>query len=205
MFLSIVHPSFVVRSAFPGVSWKAKSDHRVLHLTFDDGPTPEVSPWVIDTLHKYHAKATFFCLGKNAERYPAIFNKIKSYGHTIGNHTYSHLNGWKTQNREYYNDIELAQHYVNSKLFRPPYGRITPLQILELKKKFKIIMWDVLSEDYNQDVEPGQCFQNVINYTRPGSIIVFHDSEKASKNLYFALPKVLEYFSMQGYSFRALK
>lgn len=194
-----------LKKLYSGYFWDIPSDGKVLYLTFDDGPTQIVTPWVLDTLLKFHAKATFFCLGKNAERYPEIFERIKKLGHKIGNHTYSHLNGWKTANKEYFDDIELGQTYLNAKLFRPPYGKITHFQLTNLRKKFKIVMWDVLSRDYDTGISKTTCYNNVIKNVKPGSVVVFHDSVKASQNLYFALPAMLEYFTAQGYKFRAIK
>lgn len=177
-----------------------------MYLTFDDGPTPEITEWVLEQLLHYSAKATFFCIGRNVERHPEIYQKIIEQGHAIGNHTYSHLNGWKTRGIEYINDINLAADLIQSRLFRPPYGRIRHRQIQQVKKAgYKMFMWDVLSEDYNQKITPEQCLQNVMDYTDSGSLIVFHDSVKASKNLYPVLPKVLKHYSELGYSFEKLE
>ncbi len=193
-----------------------KTPKKVIHLTFDDGPTPEITDWTLDLLKKHNAKATFFCIGKNIDAHPKLFNRIVSEGHAIGNHTYNHLNGWKTNNTDYIKNIEkteksIQQYLKNTKLktqnskllFRPPYGKIKNKQAkLLLKKGYSIIMWNVLSGDFDQTISPKKCTKNVLKNTQNGSIIVFHDSVKASKNIKYALPKVLGYFDKKGYSFK---
>ena len=174
-----------------------------LHLTFDDGPTPEVTHWVLDKLKEYKAWATFFCLGRNVEKYPDIYQRIVEEGHSVGNHTYSHLKGWMVNRSEYMDDIKLAGDFISSKLFRPPYGRIKRGQMLDLKKDFKIMMWDVLSYDFSQKITPQQCYANVAGNVRNGSIVVFHDSMKARENLSYALPRILDEFS-GAYNFRGI-
>jgi peptidoglycan/xylan/chitin deacetylase (PgdA/CDA1 family) len=204
--MNIHKPPGWLRKLYHSFHWKIKTKSKKLFLTFDDGPTPEVTEWVLGQLALYKAEATFFCIGRNVERHPEIYQKILDKGHATGNHTYSHLNGWKTGNQEYKNDIVLAADFIKSKLFRPPYGRIRHKQIKNLKKTdYKMFMWDALSEDYNQELTPEQCLQNVIKNTDGGSIIVFHDSVKASKNLYPILPEVLKYYNDLGYSFEKLK
>ena len=189
----------LIMKLFPELIWhfatRGNRQDNSIYLTFDDGPTPEVTPWVLDNLRKYDAKGTFFCLGRNVDRYPDIFKQILDEGHAVGNHTYSHLKGSITRNSEYINDIELAGYDINSKLFRPPYGRFKNSQIRELRKDYKIVMWDILSGDYDQKVHPAQCYSNIETNIRSGSIIVFHDSFKARDNLYHALPAMLERFS----------
>lgn len=184
---------------FPELIWhlssREESKENHLYLTFDDGPTPEVTPWVLDCMKEYNAKATFFCLGRNVERYPEIYKQILDEGHMVGNHTYSHLKGWNTSNSEYLNDISLAGQIVESNLFRPPYGRVRKTQIREIRKDYNIVMWDVLSQDYNGSITPQKCLENVESNIKPGSIIVFHDSDKARKNLYYTLPQILEKYS----------
>jgi peptidoglycan/xylan/chitin deacetylase (PgdA/CDA1 family) len=181
---------------FPELIWhfSSREEDRGYHvyLTFDDGPTPEVTPWVLDCLREYDASATFFCLGRNVEKYPEIYERILDDGHAVGNHTYSHLKGWKTSNPEYIDDVRLASYHIKSKLFRPPYGRFRQSQIKEIRKDYNIVMWDILSQDYDPAVSPQKCLSNVEANVRSGSIIVFHDSMKARKNLYYALPQVLE-------------
>lgn len=172
------------------------SEENVVYLTFDDGPHPEITPKVLSLLKEYSASATFFCVGGNAEKYPGIINQILSEGHTIGNHTQHHLNGWKTHSKTYLENIVQCSKFIDSKLFRPPYGKITKKQGKEvLKKGYQIIMWDVLSYDYSSKYTPEKCAKHIVNSIKPGSIVVFHDSEKAEKNMLYALRKLLDYLS----------
>jgi peptidoglycan/xylan/chitin deacetylase (PgdA/CDA1 family) len=193
---------------FPELIWhfasREEEKTNQVYLTFDDGPTPEVTPWVLDCLREYNARATFFCLGRNVDRYPGLYEQILDEGHAVGNHTYSHLKGWKTPNSEYIDDIRLASYSIDSPLFRPPYGRFRQAQIREISKDFNIVMWDILSQDYDPGVSPQKCLANVEVNIRPGSIIVFHDSQKARKNLYYALPQVLEKYHSK-YSFMPIQ
>ncbi len=193
------------KKPFADVYIKIPTRNKELFLTFDDGPTPGVTPEVLKILDDYGAKATFFCLGRNAERHPDLYNAIIERGHAVGNHTYSHLKGWKTNDKEYYDDIVLCGQFIQSMLFRPPYGRITPKQVQKIKKMgYKLILWDVLSRDYDKRVTPEKCLRVVLRKTGKGSIILFHDSLKTYDNLIFALPRVLEHFSSLGYSFSAI-
>ena len=196
--------SFLLEHLFPSMKWHIPSSEKNLYLTFDDGPIPEVTPWVINVLSKYNAVATFFCVGANVQKHPALFKMICDGGHAVGNHTMHHVNGWKTKNAVYYSDIEESKTYIHSSLFRPPYGKMKISQMHFLKNEYRIIMWDVLSRDYDPLLTGETCFQNVKNSSRPGSIIVFHDSLKAEVRLRIALPATLNYFSAQGYSFRAI-
>jgi peptidoglycan/xylan/chitin deacetylase (PgdA/CDA1 family) len=187
----------------------------VLYLTFDDGPTPEITEWTLNELKKHEAKATFFCIGKNIAEHPEIFKKIIKENHSVGNHTNNHLNGWKTKTADYLQNIEDAEKYfeenrkseiVNLKLFRPPYGRLSFAQSRKVRKMgYRIIMWDVLSADYDPAVSNEKCLENVIRNIQNGSVIVFHDSVKASEKLKFVLPKVLEYYSAKGFSFKSIE
>ncbi len=194
----------IVEAYYPHLTWRIETEKKELFLTFDDGPTPYVTKWVLDILKEYKAKATFFCIGKNVKNHPIIFNRILREGHRIGNHTYDHKNGWSTKNFNYIKSVMKCDKYVSSDLFRPPYGRIKKTQIKRLKEHFKIVMWDVLSEDYNQKLSSEKCAEIVNQQAKEGSIIVFHDSRKAMKNLKKCLPLVLENFSRQGYSFRTI-
>jgi len=204
--MNINKPPIWLRKFYWSFHWKIPEKTKTLYLTFDDGPTPIVTPWVLNELDKFNAKATFFCIGRNVDRHPEIFNEIIKRGHAVGNHTYSHLKGWRTPANEYKNDIELANQIIDSKLFRPPYGKIGPQQIKDLKKAdYKLFMWDVLSEDYNQKLTPKQCLKNVTKNTEAGSIIVFHDSIKASENLYATLPIILKTYTEKQFVFRKLK
>lgn len=168
-------------------------------VTFDDGPIPEVTPYVLDILAEFNAKATFFCVGANAEKHPDLLERILDEGHAIGNHTWAHENGWKTPQFSYLRSIMHADELLNSSLFRPPYGRITKQQVDALKKRFTLIMWDVLSGDFDAAISPAQCLKNVTENTRPGSIIVFHDSLKAKNNVLAVLPDYLRFLNNMGW------
>lgn len=184
--------------------WHVETTSKELYLTFDDGPTPQVTEKALELLKRYHAHATFFCLGKNVEEHPSIYQRVLDDGHAVGNHSYDHPDGWKTGPFSYLRNVARASPFVNSALFRPPYGRITPAQVNALKKKFTLVMWDVLSADFDQQKTPEQCLMHVKQNCRPGSIVVFHDSIKAERNMLYALEGSLAHFSEQGYIFRAL-
>ncbi|QIE60105.1 polysaccharide deacetylase family protein [Rasiella rasia] len=199
-------PKFV-QWIFPRRRWAFSHKSPKVYLTFDDGPIPEVTPWVLDLLRKYNAKATFFCIGDNVRKHPKIFKQLLSEGHTFGNHTFHHLKGTKTETSEYLNDValfeaEIRNHHVTaSKLFRPPYGKLTGKQAeLLTKQGYQIIMWNVLSADFDSEISEEKCLKNVIKNINPGSIVVFHDSLKAEKKLRYVLPKVLEFTSKKGWS-----
>ncbi len=179
---------------------------KVLYLTFDDGPIPEVTPWVLQQLKKYQAQATFFCLGKNIEKHPEILQQVKEEGHQIGNHTFHHLKGWEVTTEEYLQDvIQFEKLGYSTAYFRPPYGKCTSAQAKAIiQKGYKIVMWDVISEDYDQNLSPEHCLQTVLSQVKNGSIIIFHDSLKAEKNLRQVLPKVLGHYSSLGYVFKKL-
>jgi peptidoglycan/xylan/chitin deacetylase (PgdA/CDA1 family) len=194
-------PAFV-QNLFPAFLWRHETLGKQLFLTFDDGPVPQVTPWVLDVLQDYGAHATFFCVGENVQRYPDIFRRICREGHTVGNHTFNHISGWSHDPDAYVQNVATCSDYVESDLFRPPYGRLGRRQARALMgRRYRIVMWDVLSGDFDRDLDPEQCYRNVVNNARPGSIIVFHDSIKAEQNLRWALPKVLEFFSQEGYQF----
>ena len=199
-----------IKWLFPKFIWHLPNEEKTVYLTFDDGPTPEVTAWVLDVLKAHNIKAIFFCIGSNIEKHPAIFKRIIDEGHTVGNHTYNHFNGWKTDNNTYFKNIKETENvivndmpqFVSHKLFRPPYGKIKASQAAEVRRQgYKIIMWDVLSADFDQTITPEKCLKNVINNTRRGSVIIFHDSVKASKNLMFALPKAIEYLKKNKFRF----
>jgi peptidoglycan/xylan/chitin deacetylase (PgdA/CDA1 family) len=198
------HISDWTKKLYPDLIWDKRGNGKKLIITFDDGPTPGVTNEVLDILDRYNAKATFFCVGRNVEHFPDLFHKIISKNHAVGNHTYSHLKGWKTKHKEYFQDIELASQYIPSKLYRPPYGQIKRSQIKYLKEKYKIIMWEVMSHDYEKLWSKERCLNAILRYTKEGSIIVFHDSEKALEKVQFILPKVLEVFSEKGFEFEVL-
>lgn len=189
----------ILKKIYPQVIWDFP-DSRDVFLTFDDGPTPGVTRWILDQLRKYDFKATFFCLGKNVEQYPDLYERIVAEGHAVGNHTYSHQKGWEMKTWRYIEDVDFANDLVRSNLFRPPYGRIKPLQARLLKERYHLVMWSVLSQDYSSLVSPRKCLKNVIEHVEPGSIVLFHDSEKAFRNLHYALPRTLQFLHEQGYT-----
>lgn len=196
------------RTFYPSLTWKIKTSEKILFLTFDDGPFPEITSWVLKELEKYKAKAVFFCIGENLEKYPEFAKKIVEKGHKIGNHTYNHLNGWEVGGAEYLENTEkcemLISQHSNEKLFRPPYGRISRSQIKLLQNKdYKISMWDVISGDFDTKITSEKCYQNVIRNAEKGSIVVFHDSQKAFSHLQETLPRVLKYYSEKGFRFKA--
>jgi peptidoglycan/xylan/chitin deacetylase (PgdA/CDA1 family) len=197
-----------VKTIFSKYTWAIKSSAQVLYLTFDDGPHPTITPWVLDELKKWNAKATFFCIGKNVALYPDVYRRIVAEGHTVGNHTYNHLNGWKTDLKEYIDDIQKAAGIIRSSLFRPPYGRIKRKQAnllhVAMGRSAEVVMWDVLSGDFDKKITEEQCLKNVINNIQKGSIVVFHDSDKAYKNLQYTLPLVLQQLAERGYTFERL-
>lgn len=200
----IVRPPSLLTRALHRMTWDLRGDNREVYLTFDDGPTPVVTPWVLERLEEAGAKGTFFCLGRNVDKHPEIYNQILSGGHSVGNHSYSHLKGFRSSVKRYMEDIDLASGMIDSKLFRPPYGRIFPGQVKAVLQHYDIIMWDVLSIDYNAGLGGERVLQNVTRNVKPGSIIVFHDSDKAADNLYYALPKTLEFLKSEGYSMNAI-
>jgi len=217
MFYTVKVP-WLIRKLYPSLTWEKPTNQKILYLTFDDGPHPTATPFVLDQLAKYNAKATFFCIGKNVAEHPAIYKRILDEGHNVGNHTFNHLNGWKTANEKYFENIFEAAKYIDSNLFRPPYGRITKFQIELLQGEklsskhetaqqanlFKIIMWSVISGDFDTKLSPEKCLQYVVLNSKPGSIIVFHDSTKAWDRMSYALPKILEHFSKEGYRFNSI-
>lgn len=193
-----------LKMAYPNRVWNFSRSERKIYLSFDDGPHPIATPFVLDWLAKYQAKATFFCIGKNVELYPDIYARILQEGHAVGNHTQDHLNGWKTGTAAYLGNIFQAEKSIQSNLFRPPYGRLKSAQA-KLLSHYKIIMWDVLSGDFDKSVRTEECIRNVIEHTNSGSIVVFHDSEKAWEKMSNALPVVLEHFRKVGYEFSAIR
>jgi peptidoglycan/xylan/chitin deacetylase (PgdA/CDA1 family) len=202
-----VKTPIVAKKMFPNYVWDIATTNKELYLTFDDGPNPEITNWTLTTLKQYNAKATFFCIGANVIKYPHIYKNIINDGHTIGNHTQNHIKGWQSKTKDYLREVEEAQLSINKdiNLFRPPYGQISPKQGKALiNLGYQIIMWDVLSFDWDNDISAEKCLENVISRSKTGSIIVFHDSVKASKNMMFVLPNVLEFFSEKGYEFKSL-
>jgi peptidoglycan/xylan/chitin deacetylase (PgdA/CDA1 family) len=186
------------------VTWYYKTNEKELYLTFDDGPTPDITPWILDLLDQYNARATFFCLGRQVEHFPSQYEEIIKRGHAAGNHTYSHLKGMFTRNERYFEDVDHATRLIDSSLFRPPHGSLLPSQAKHLRKDYQIIMWDVLSRDYDAMRSPESIARRVLKNARPGSIVVFHDYEKAGKNVKAVLPRFLKHFHEKGYAFPAI-
>lgn len=202
-----------IKAIFFNQVWDVPNTENRIYLTFDDGPTPEITEWVLAVLQEHQIKATFFCIGNNIDKHPDIFRKLIAHGHTIGNHTYNHLKGWQTKQSEYIENTEACRKAIlkhsgaktASCLFRPPYGKIKPLQSRQLRKSgYKIIMWDVISMDFDKTITPEQCLENVVKNTTPGSIVVFHDSVKAFKNLEHTLPKAIQLLKEKGFEFGVL-
>lgn len=197
----------LLKALYSQCIWHVNDHANSVYITFDDGPHPTVTPFVLDTLASFQAKATFFCLGKNVEAYPEVYARIMAAGHSVGNHTHNHLNGWNTPNLHYFRNIRRAALQINSSIFRPPYGRITYSQAVGLGKMdppMKIIMWDVLSGDFDTALSPEECLHNVVSAVKAGSIVVFHDSEKAWKRLEYVLPRFLTFCREQGWNMKRL-
>lgn len=197
-------PQFI-QKLFPNFTWRIPTDEKVIHLTFDDGPIPEVTPWVLDQLAQHNAKATFFCVGDNVHKHPDVLEMVRKAGHALGNHTFNHLNGWLTDNVKYFLNVRRCAHALHSSLFRPPYGRMKPRQGEFLQRHYRIVMWDVLSGDFDPEISAEQCLDNVLTNAKKGSIVVFHDSLKAWDKLQYVLPRVLAYFSEKGFRFQHLE
>lgn len=211
---------WLAKKIFSRYTWDIPVADKELYLTFDDGPTPEITDWTLDVLKDFNAKATFFCIGNNIDKHPDIFKRVVSHGHAIGNHTYNHQKGWKTPIEDYVTNVLKAQEIINSNnqglidvdpdpetknLFRPPYGQITSKQGKSLiALGYKIIMWDVLAFDWKDTITHEKCLKNVVTTAQPGSIVVFHDSVKAAPRMQYALPKVLEHFSERGFGFKRI-
>ncbi len=204
----LVKAPWILQKYYWECVWKIKTDEKKIYLTFDDGPTPDVTDFVLEQLEKHNAEATFFCIGEQVKELPTTYENILSAGHAVGNHSFSHPNGWKTDNESYLRDVQKATEFIDSHLFRPPYGRIKKFQLFNLingkRFQFKPIMWHVLSADFDTNISPEQCYLNVIKNTDNGSLVVFHDSEKAFPNMKIALPKVLSYYSEKGFRFEKL-
>ncbi|MEO6668267.1 MAG: polysaccharide deacetylase family protein [Ferruginibacter sp.] len=203
----LIRSSWWLRKLYRQCIWSVNVKEKKIYLSFDDGPHPTITAMVLDELKKYNAKASFFCIGKNVVAYPQMYRRIIEEGHTVGNHSHNHLNGWKTRDKIYLDDIATAKNYIDSSLYRPPYGKIKFFQLKQLalpKFNLRTIMWSVLSGDFDQNITKERCLQNVIVNTKEGSIVVFHDSEKAFDRMNFALPRTLKYFSDKGYKFERI-
>ncbi|MFT3901849.1 MAG: polysaccharide deacetylase family protein [Niabella sp.] len=199
-----------LKRVYPTYHWDMGRQERAVYLTFDDGPHPEATPFVLEQLARFDAKATFFCIGKNVEAHGDIYARIRAEGHAVGNHTHNHLNGWHTEKQAYVENVEKAAAFISTGLFRPPYGRVKRSQACALQSPtdsrhgFHIIMWDVLSADFDRNITPQTCLNTVLRQVINGSIVVFHDSEKAFNNMKYALPKVLEHFTDKGFAFKPI-
>lgn len=203
----LIKTPILLKAIYNRCVWHVNEHANSVYITFDDGPHPTITPWVLAELKKYNAKATFFCIGKNVEAYPDIYQQIIAEGHQVGNHTHNHLNGWKVSNTSYFNNIKKAKTFIQSSLFRPPYGRITLMQAKGIQRLFpgtQIVMWDVLSGDFDTAISPQDCLENVIKTSTTGSIIVFHDSEKAYPRLVYTLPAYLKYCQQRGWKMKKL-
>ena len=201
--MKITPPKFI-QKWLPDLIWQIE-DERGVYITFDDGPTPGITEWILATLKRYNAKATFFVLGKNAEKYPDLYAKILADGHSVGNHTYSHQKGYLMSLERYLEDIDLASYTVQSNLFRPPYARVTPSQLRAIAQRYKVVMWSIISRDYNRKISCERCLQGVLPHIKAGAIILFHDSEKAFANMSYALPKTLERITELGLKCKAIE
>ncbi len=207
MFYFVRTPLWL-RSLYKDCTWQIPGREKAIYLTFDDGPHPVITPFILDELKKYNARATFFCIGKNLVENPDVYKRILFEGHAVGNHSFNHLNGWKTKDATWLADIAEAKKYIDSSLFRPPYGRVTRFQLKTLAGKaygLQTIMWSILSGDFDTAISPEACCKNVIGNAKSGSVIVFHDSEKANIRMSYALPVVLKYFSEKGYRFKKIE
>ncbi|HEY0895105.1 MAG TPA: polysaccharide deacetylase family protein [Sphingobacteriaceae bacterium] len=200
----LVKTPFWLRWLYPSLIWRRSGAEKCIYLTFDDGPIPVVTPFVLETLKKFEARATFFCIGDNVTKHPEIYQQVLAAGHSVGNHTFNHLRGWGTPLEEYVDNVQKCAAVVPSRLFRPPHGRATRAQHSVLHTQYSIVMWDVLSGDFDVNITPEKCLKNVLENTAAGSIVVFHDSLKAFDRLQFALPRALEYWSARGYAFKPL-
>ena len=196
-------PMFV-QKVFSGLEWKGASESKKIYLTFDDGPIPEITPWILDVLKDHNAKATFFCVGENVKNHPGIFSRIINAGHSVGNHTYNHINGFNHSPEQYLDNVSKCDELIQSNLFRPPYGKMTCRQYALLKKKYRIIMWDVLSGDFDSSISASDCLEATRKNIRPGSIVVLHDNLKAIHKLKSFLPSLMDYFSSNGFCLEGL-
>lgn len=201
----IEQPPWIYRSFFPGAIWRLPAQKKCVYLTFDDGPIPEVTPWVLDVLDKYNVKATFFCVGDNVRKYPDTYRMVLERGHLTGNHTFNHIQGIHSASPDYLKNVQKAAEVIDSKLFRPPHGHMRVPQLRSLREQYKVVMWDVVTRDYSPHMTPAGVFNAVKRYTRNGSIIVFHDSLKAEKNMRTAMPQSVEWLLEQGYEFKVFE
>lgn len=195
----------ILRLLYRRALWRGDKNEKVIYLTIDDGPTTLNTEWILDLLDKHGVKATFFCIGRNVEAHPELYNMILEHGHKTGLHGYDHKRGLYSDTDAFYADIEHASQFIKSNLFRPPHGNISPRQLRELSKRYTVVLWDVITRDYNRDLSGDDVLDIAIKYSRNGSIVVFHDSEKAMNNMRYALPKAIEHWIKEGYSFKVLE
>ena len=200
----IEQPPNIVRALYPGALWRMNPNEKAVYLTFDDGPIPGITPWVLDLLDKYKIKATFFLVGDKIRKHPEEFKMILEHGHRVGNHTYNHIRGFEYKTEDYLANTEKANEMIQTDLFRPPHGHMGMKQYYALRNKYKIIMWDLVTRDYSKRLNGPQVFEKVKKYARNGSIITFHDSIKAEQNMKYALPRSIEWLKEQGYAFKTL-
>jgi peptidoglycan/xylan/chitin deacetylase (PgdA/CDA1 family) len=204
-------PSIFLRKLMPKLVWNIPGGESgtptggAVYLTFDDGPTPAITEWILDELAKWDAKATFFCLGRNVEANPDLYRRMLAEGHRVGNHTWDHAKGWSGNSVAYAADVDRAAGVIDSHLFRPPYGRISPGEAKLVAERYRIVMWNIISRDYNRRISPLKCLNNVVRHIRPGDIVVFHDSRKAFSNMSYALPRTLEYLHSKGMTSKAIE
>ena len=206
--VNVFRTPFFLPRLYPGLLWRRVTDKKEIFLTFDDGPIPTVTPFVLETLREFGASATFFCIGDNVRKHPDVFRAVVAGGHCIGNHTFHHVKGWQTADAQYLDEVsecdaEIEKHRASTDLFRPPYGRIKRSQIRALANR-RIVMWDVLTNDYDRSLDEDDCLKGTLSASRPGSIVVFHDSLKAERNLRYVLPRYLEQLTRDGYQFKTL-
>lgn len=201
---TLVRPPLLLRKIYPGALWRMKSREKKIYLTFDDGPVPGVTPAALSVLKQFNIKATFFCVGENVQKHPEVFQQVISEGHSIGNHTFHHVDGWNTSTRTYLREVQQCAEMFTSKLFRPPYGRMRPPQRKAIQRKYKIVLWDVLTYDFDKELNGEQCLQLALKNSREGSVVVFHDSEKAKERMLYALPKFIEKMKARGFEFGVL-
>lgn len=201
---ALVRPPYLFRRLYPGALWRMNKTEKKIYITFDDGPVPGVTPAALAVLKEFNVKATFFCVGNNVENHPEIFKQIIAEGHSVGNHTFNHSDGWNTNTMSYLNNVQQCAEVFSSKLFRPPYGRMRPKQAKAIKRQYKIVLWDVLTYDFDKELSGENCLQMALKNSREGSIVVFHDSEKAKERMLFALPKFIEEMKGRGFEFGIL-
>ncbi len=197
---------FLLRAAYPNLLWRVPTRERIAYLTFDDGPVPDVTDFVLEQLRRFGAKGTFFCIGDNVQKHPDVFHRVLAAGHTVGNHTFNHLNGWQTPEAAYLQNVQACQEVLpaGTRLFRPPYGRITRQQARAILPTHEVVMWDVLTGDFSAELSPERVLKKTVQHTEPGSIVVFHDSVKAFRSLRYALPRTLEALTNRGYRFETV-